>query len=54
LTYADIFVYIGLDAIVTAVPDALAAFPLLHALKESVAARPKIAAWIANRPVTGF
>jgi len=54
LTWADLYVYYSLENTVNVVPKALDSFPTLKSFRESIASRPKIAAWLAKRPVTSF
>jgi glutathione S-transferase len=54
LSLADVSAYYSLDNVVSKFPGALDKFPKLKAHHAAIAARPKIAAWIAARPVTPF
>ena len=54
LTYADLFLSIVLAFLGENKNALLAHFPHLKKLDESVTSHPRIAAWIAKRPVTPF
>ena len=55
LTLADIAFAVGLERIADAeVETHLEKFPKLNHLNDTVRSNPKIAAWIAKRPVTVF
>ncbi|KJE90824.1 hypothetical protein CAOG_02067 [Capsaspora owczarzaki ATCC 30864] len=54
VTIADLYVYVSFDSVINKTADAqpIDAFPLVKAHLEAIAARPRIAAWIAKRPVS--
>jgi len=54
VTWADLYVYNALDVVVSMVPKALDSFSTLKSFKDSIANRPRIAAWLVKRPVTSF
>jgi len=54
LTYADILMLIAIDNVNAGAPGLIDSYPLLKDLRERVACRPRIAAWIAKRPQTNF
>jgi len=54
ISLADIVIYYTLDMFKSMNPDCLTATPALAGLVTRVAAEPRIAAWLAARPVTAF
>ncbi len=52
ITYADIALFNFWSVISKDYPEALANFPLVSALVARVAARPRIARWLRERPVS--
>jgi len=54
VTLADIHFYVASETLKGFEKDVLAAFPLLKALNERVAARKRIAKWLTERPATAF
>jgi len=54
VTLADIHAYVALSDCVAKSPSCLVTSPKLTALLARVAARPRIAAWFARRPASGW
>ena len=54
LTYADLFLSIVIDGLRENKIKFLAHFPHLKKLREQVTTHPRIATWIAKRPVTSW
>ncbi len=54
LTFADLYLNLVVDMLGEKKEAALAHFPHLKKLTENVNSNPKIAAWIAKRPVTSM
>eukprot|EP00455_Lapot_gusevi_P013409 TRINITY_DN1651_c0_g3_i1.p2 TRINITY_DN1651_c0_g3~~TRINITY_DN1651_c0_g3_i1.p2 ORF type:complete len:207 (+),score=86.90 TRINITY_DN1651_c0_g3_i1:73-693(+) len=52
LTWVDFYLFNNLSFLRTAIPGCLDNTPTLNAYVDRIAERPKIAAWIAARPVT--
>ena len=51
-TYADVYLFLTIDAVNILYPGTIENFALLKAHRERIASRPKIAHWIQIRPVT--